>query len=113
MAQETCLDCYRKHIATSMAFEAEASIGNAYPRHKSLAIGQLHAAEIEVVMEFPVLAQITREHRVAYAQDDVPVPTLDLIDLSFQLEENQDSDEESEESFGEQVHSILNKDEDG
>lgn len=107
MGQESCLDCYRKHIATSMVFEDEAEIGNGYPLHKWLAIGELHAAEKEIRIQFPALAQITREHRIAYQQDNTPVPTEDLLDLAQQLEE------ESEKSFGEQVHSILNTDEDG
>lgn len=96
MAQETCLDCYRKHVATAMVFEDEASIGNGYPMHKWLCVGELHAAEKEVRRDYPILAQITREHRVAYQVDDVPVPTVELISLATELEE---SEEKAENEF--------------
>jgi len=94
MAQETCLDCYRKHVATSMVFEDEAAIGNDYPLHKWLAIGELHAAEKEIRKDYPILAQMTREHRLAYQLDNVPVPTITLIALAGELEDSEEKDEE-------------------
>jgi uncharacterized protein (DUF1697 family) len=110
MAQESCLDCYRKHIATSMVFEDEAEIGHGYPLHKWFAIGELHAAEKEIRKIYPFLAQITREHRLAYQHDNTPVPTEELLDLAQQLEDDE-NEEKAEETFAQQVHSILNKDE--
>jgi hypothetical protein len=92
MAQKACLDCYRKHIATAMVFEDEASIGSGYPLHKWLAVGELNAAEKEINEKYPLLAQITREHRIAYQQNGIPVPTLVLIDLANQLEEDEEKE---------------------
>jgi len=97
MAQESCLDCYRKHVATAMVFEDEAAIGTDYLLHKWLAVGELHAAEKEIRKDHPILAQITREHRVAYQQDDVPIPTLMLIQLATELEEAEEKEEEEDE----------------
>jgi len=94
MAQDTCLDCYRKHVATAMVFEDEAAIGSDYPLHKWLAVGELHAAEKEVRKDFPILAQMTREHRLAYQVDNVAVPTIMLIELACQLEENEENPDE-------------------
>ena len=84
--QISCLNCFRKHIATAMVFEDEAAIGGAYPLHKWLAIGELNAAEKEVAWNFPILATITRNHRIAYQEDNVPFPTLDLIKMADDLE---------------------------
>lgn len=93
MAQKTCLDCYRKHVSTAMVFEDEASIGNGYPNHKWFAVGELNAAEKEVRLEFPLLAQITREHRIAYQTDNIPVPTEELIELANQLDQEENVQE--------------------
>ena len=93
MSQDTCLDCYKKHIATACVFEDEAAIGVGYPLHKWLAIGELNAAEKEVVKNYPMLAQITREHRIAYQVDNTPVPTLMLIELAEQLTESLENTE--------------------
>jgi hypothetical protein len=71
-----------------MAFEDEARIGNGYPLHKWLAVGELRAAAKEVVKEYPILAAITRDHYLAYKHDDVPVPTCDLILLANELEKD-------------------------
>lgn len=92
MSQKTCLDCYRKHVSTAMVFEDEASIGNQYPNHKWFAIGELNAAEKEVCIDFPLLAQITREYRISYQVDNKPVPTEELINLANQLENNEESE---------------------
>lgn len=97
MSQESCLDCYKKHVATAMVFEDEASIGNDYPLHKWLAVGELHAAEKEVVKDFPVLAQMTRDHRIQYQENDIHIPTLTLIQLANSLEENEEKLENNEE----------------
>lgn len=100
MAQETCLDCYRKHIATAMVFEDEAAIGNDYIDHKWLAVGEMHAAEKEVRWKYPVLAQMTRERRLAYIQYNQPVPTIELIKMATELalaeEQNEKSGEEND-----------------
>jgi len=96
MAQETCLDCFRKHVATAMVFEDEAEIGNAYPLHKWLAIGELHAAEKEVRKMYPLLAQITREQRILYQKDGVPVQTLMLITLANELEESEENEQKED-----------------
>lgn len=101
MAQETCLNCYRKHVATAMVFEDEATIGNGYPLHKWLAVGELNAAEKEVAKDFPLLSQITRQHRIAYQEEGIPVPTLELIELANQLE---DSEEKAKESIPEPIN---------
>lgn len=106
MSQESCLDCYRKHIATAMVFEDEASICGAYPLHKWLAVGELNAAAKEVTKEYPILAAMTREHCLAYQQDDVSIPTCDLIQLANDLEKDEEFSE------GEDVKN-LNNSEDG
>jgi hypothetical protein len=82
--QESCLDCYRKHVSKANVFENEANLG--YPLHKYLACGELACAEDEVVKEYPVLANLTREHRIKYCLDDIPIPTLDLIQMSLDIE---------------------------
>jgi len=89
MAQESCLDCYRKHIATAMVFEDEASIGMGYPLHKWLAVGELNAAAKEVSKEYPILAAMTRDHCKAYQDEDEPVPTTELIFLANELEKEE------------------------
>jgi len=94
MSQETCLDCYRKHIATAMAFEDEARIGDGYPLHKWLAVGELHAAEKEVIKSYPMLAAMTREHRVNYQMNDIHIPTLELIELASQLADSEEKEDE-------------------
>jgi hypothetical protein len=79
--QETCLDCYRKHVSKANVFENEATLG--YPLHKYLACGELACAEDEVVKEYPILASLTREYRSKYYFEDIPVPTLELIQMSL------------------------------
>jgi len=96
-----------------MVYEDEASIGNAYPMHKWYAIGELNAAAKEVAMEYPILAQMTREHAKSYEIDNVPVPTYELIELATGLAEGEEKEEEIEKSFAEKVHSIINNSEDG
>ena len=103
MSQISCLDCYRKHIATAMVFEDEASIGDAYPIHKWFAIGELNAAAKEVVAEFPILAQMTREHCLEYQVNGTSIPSEELIQIANEIEEK------DEESFAEMVHRTLNK----
>jgi len=88
MSQISCLDCYRKHVATAMVFEDEATIGNAYPVHKWFAVGELNAAAKEVVAEFPILSQMTREHCLAYQNEGVSVPSEELIGLANELEKD-------------------------
>ena len=90
MSQVSCLDCYRKHIATAMVFEDEARPGMGYPLHKWFAIGELNAAEKEVLVDFPILSTITREHRLKYQESDTPIPSIELIQLACELEENQE-----------------------
>ena len=92
MAQIPCLNCYRKHIATAMVFEDEAGIGEDYPLHKWLAVGELHAAEKEIYRQYPVLAEMTRAQRIMYMNDDIPINTLELIELACQLEEKENSE---------------------
>ena len=90
MSQTSCLDCFRKHIATAMVFEDEAAIGNAYPLHKWFAIGELNAAAKEVVKEYPILAQMTREFCRAYQDTGSSVPTEELIILANQLADGEE-----------------------
>ena len=85
--QDSCLSCYRKHVSKANVFENEANMG--YPLHKYLAIGELSCAEDEVVKEFPILAEQTREIRLKYEFENTPIPTLELIELSLQLEEKE------------------------
>jgi len=95
MAQRSCLDCFRKHIATANVFEDEAAISGAYPIHKWLAIGELNAAAKEVSKEYPILANITRQHTLAYQDDNARFPTVEILELATNIEK----DEESEENF--------------
>ena len=96
MSQESCLDCYRKHIATAMVLEDEAAIGDGYPLHKWLAIGELNAAAKEVVKQFPILAEITREKTLEYQNENISVPTEYLIDLATKLYETELNNTEAE-----------------
>lgn len=82
--QLTCLICYRKHIATACVFENESHLG--YPLHRWLAVGELCAAENEVINKYPELAATTRDYRIKFMSEGVPVPTLDLIALATDLE---------------------------
>jgi len=76
-----------------MVFEDEAEIGLAYPLHKWFAIGELNAAEKEIRVEYPLLAQITRQHRIAYQVDCIPVPSAELISFANELEDSETKDE--------------------
>jgi hypothetical protein len=80
----SCLLCYRKHLGTAAVFENEAKLG--YPAHKWLAVGELCAAENEVLNKYPELSVTTREYRKAYMEQDVAVPTIQLINLATELE---------------------------
>lgn len=82
--QSTCLDCYRKHIATAMVYENESRLG--YPLHHWLAVGELCAAENEVVNKYPELATTTREYRKKLMIEGSSIPTLELISLATELE---------------------------
>jgi hypothetical protein len=82
--QDSCLDCYRKHIATANVFENEAKLG--YPDHKWLAVGELCAGENEVLKEYPALSIITREARIKFMLDNEPIDTLNLIKMATELE---------------------------
>jgi len=99
MSQESCLDCYRKHIATAMSFEDEATIGYGYPLHKWYAIGEMNAAAKEVVKEYPVLAGITRDYCKSYQLDDISLPTDELIRLSLEIEADENKEEKGEENL--------------
>jgi hypothetical protein len=88
--QDTCLNCYRKHIATANVFENEAKLG--YPNHKWFAVGELVAGENEVLKDYPSLAIITRNKRLDYMNEDKPIDTLDLITLSLELEDIEEKD---------------------
>lgn len=77
-----------------MVFEDEASIGNAYPIHKWFAVGELNAAAKEIVVEYPILSQMTREYCLAYQVDNTPVPSEELIEIANQLEKEQEKQEE-------------------
>ncbi|MFW6130327.1 MAG: hypothetical protein ACOC56_04010 [Atribacterota bacterium] len=91
--QERCYFCTRKHLGYAEAFMQEAI--NGYPLHKWLAVGQLCAAEGEIMCDHPEMAQMIREHRVKYIDDmHYEVPILDLIEkvtlLASQFEEHSD-----------------------
>ncbi len=87
--QITCLDCYRKHIATAMSFEDEAAIGDDYLEHKWLAIGELNAAAKECAKKYPILANMTRDYYKAYILNNTPIPTIELIRLATELSEKE------------------------
>lgn len=89
MMQKTCLDCYRKHIAKANVLENEYNLG--YPLHKYLVIGELACAEDEVLEQFPKLAEKTRECRNEFYMDDIPVPTMELLKLSVELERSENA----------------------
>jgi hypothetical protein len=92
VSQNSCLNCYRKHVATAMSFEDEARIGNAYPQHKWLAVGELNAAAKEVAWKYPLLAQLTRDYCLAYQNFDEPVPTIELLITADQIEESENKE---------------------
>ena len=95
--QESCLECYRKHITKANVFENESLLG--YPLHKFLACGELACAEDEVLMDYPNLAEVTRDHRINYISDNISIPTLELLQKSIDIE-----------NFGEEEEvSIINK----
>jgi hypothetical protein len=82
-----CLQCFCKHIATANVYEEEAKLG--YPLHKWLAVGQLAAAENEVLTKYPELSETTREYRKQFMDNDSPVPTLELINLALNILEEE------------------------
>jgi len=82
--QVSCLDCYRKHISTAMAYENESHLG--YPLHRWLAVGEICCAENEVLAKYPELATTTREYRKKFMMEGIPIPTLELIALATDLE---------------------------
>lgn len=81
-----CLNCTRKHLAYAEVLMGEACLG--YPAHADLAIGQLHAAELEILEKYPEIAKRIREERLNY-EDAVDawspwayhVPTMELLEL--------------------------------
>lgn len=99
--QEECYFCTRKHIGYAEAFMQEAI--NGYPDHKWLAVGQLCAAEGEIMSAHPEMAELIRKHRVEYMDDmHYAVPTVELIEKVTILardvgeSENKDDKEYSE-----------------
>lgn len=93
--QISCLNCYRKHVATANVFENESHLG--YPLHRWLAVGELCAAENEVLNKYPELAATTREYRLKLMTEGVPVPTLELITLATDLESMEKASEKVDE----------------
>lgn len=91
--QESCLDCYRKHISKANVFENESLLG--YPEHKYLACGELSCAEDEVLRDYPALASLTRDYRMKYYFEDIPVPTIELIKMSLDIEKFGTNEKES------------------
>ena len=96
IVQASCLDCYRKHISTAMVYENESHLG--YPLHHWLAIGELCAAENEVLLKYPELANTTREYRKKLMMQGEPIPTLELISLAKNIEDYEKSIDRSSES---------------
>jgi hypothetical protein len=75
--------------------EEESRLG--YPSHKWLAIGQLAAAENEVLEKYPELSYTTREYRIKFTEDNSPIPSLELINLAQDLlKMEKDSEKESQ-----------------
>ena len=89
----SCLSCYRKHISTAMVYENESHLG--YPLHHWLAVGELCAAENEVLQKYPELAVTTREYRIKFMQEGLTVPTLELISIATDLERMEKASESS------------------
>ena len=103
----TCLDCYRKHIGTANAYENESPLG--YPSHKWLAIGEICAAEHEVLKKYPELAEITRNYRKEFMEKNIPFPTLDLIELANQLEIQEIKEKEEAETINNSKETGINQ----
>jgi len=80
-----------------MAFEDEWRLDNVtYRAKRSLAIGELNAACKECVVMYPVLAQITREHLLAFQRNNDPIPTEYLITLANDIEDSEEKEDEKE-----------------
>jgi len=84
--QNSCLECYCKHIGTANAFENEYNLG--YPLYKWLVVGEICAAEHEVVKLYPELAQTTREYRKKFMEENISFPTLELLEIAETLKNN-------------------------
>ena len=77
--QEECYFCTRKHLGYAEAFMQEAI--NGYPMHKWLAVGQLCAAEGEIMSAHPEMSELIRSHRVEYMDDmTYAVPIVELLE---------------------------------
>ncbi len=64
--RDSCLVCYRKHVAQAEVLMAEAL--NGYPLHGWLAVGHLAEAEHEVLKDHAALAETTRQERLSYIE---------------------------------------------
>ena len=70
--REGCYDCVRKHIADAAIFDIEVTQG--YPDYDMYVVGSLSQAAQEAVKHNARLADVLREHRLAYMAD----PTYDV-----------------------------------
>ena len=81
---KSCLDCLTKHIAQAMVLhEEEVPLG--YPEHIMRVIGHLAEASRECVLDYPELAAVLRDHRLAIMDDAEHLPPymelLGFVDL--------------------------------
>jgi hypothetical protein len=90
---ETCYFCTRKHLGYAEALMEEAI--NGYPLHKWAAVGQMCAAEGEIMQQHPEMAMLIREHRVKYMESMYyDFPFMELIErvtlLAKEFGDNED-----------------------
>jgi hypothetical protein len=91
--QENCYFCTRKHLGYAEAFMQEAI--NGYPLHKWLAVGQMCAAEGEIMPNHPEMAEEIRKHRVEYMNSMYyHFPIVELVEkvtiLAAEFGDNED-----------------------
>jgi len=75
--RKSCLDCVRKHLGSAGIFVKETKMG--YPDYDLWVIGELEHAADECLELNPELANVIREHRLAWTEDrNHAIPFEDL-----------------------------------
>lgn len=74
--RESCEDCYKEHIAKAIHNLTESLIGEAYPKHRWLAIGNLGEASAEILGINSSLASEIRDIKKQMIKDKTFIPDL-------------------------------------
>lgn len=75
--RKSCYECVRKHLGSAGVFIKETELG--YPDYDIWVIGELEHASDECLVKNKELAQIIREHRLAWTNDKSHVIPFEKI----------------------------------